>query len=221
MCNNSNYRVFIISTRNYPTDDNTYWEKLEQTVSIQEDYLDDQIEKIEDIVREDRVAIKKQSFSPKGEEGQPYVVFVVPCLAEEAKDVVKAAYLSQIVQIVLQDTGVDVRQVFLIAHDKDFLKKGKDNVLLSVSEMPFEDESGHLKTLANFLHIYLFQHEVGVGKAFNHISTITQTDEHRFNYDSCEGVFSIVNSCQKILRDKEMIDFFNRVNSDSDSIIKP
>ena len=210
MCNNSNYRVFIISTRNYPTDDNTYWEKLEQTVSIQEDYLDDQIEKIEDIVREDRVAIKKQSFSPKGEEGQPYVVFLVPCLAEEAKDVVKAAYLSQIVQIVLQDTGVDVRQVFLI-----------DNVLLSVSEMPFEDESGHLKTLANFLHIYLFQHEVGVGKAFNHISTITQTDEHRFNYDSCEGVFSIVNSCQKILRDKEMIDFFNRVNSDSDSIIKP
>lgn len=177
-------RVFVISTRNYPKNENEAWRYVfRQEIDIDNidgkfraDFCNNQ----EDYYQGTEVIIKKRSFDG-------YLVFVVPCLNGNSRKTVRYSFLNNLINTICETESVTSDSVFLIAHDKDL---GTNNSLNDVVATDVINKKYDvLRGLRNKKHIFLFQHEPG-GELFEIIEKIPLTDDS-FSVDSCKNLYGL------------------------------
>lgn len=181
-------RVFVISTRTYPKNDNEAWEfAFSQEIAIANldgKFRADFYQNQEDYYQGGEVIIKKRSFDG-------YLVFVVPCLNGNASKAVRYLFLNKLINTIYEKENVTGDSVFLIAHDKDF---GIDNSLNDVlCRDVIKGKYDVLRGLRNNNHIFLFKHELR-GEIFEIINKIPLTDGSFF-VDSCNTLYEL---CMRI-----------------------
>lgn len=200
-------KVLVISTRSYPPTSNN-WDDASFRIQIEGKDLDEHVNV--KLAQGEGIVAKRKEFLSQGDKSLKFVVYVAPCLRVGADDATKVNYIEQLVKEAKKDSNLDWEQVYLVAHDKDF-NGSEDHVLLE--KLPFSGSYPCLSNLVKQCHVYLFQHD-DKGMIYKHIKRIPRTKEPLFGYEDCVTILSI------ITKEKEMIDYFCKINEDSKSYLE-
>lgn len=139
-----------------------------------------------------------------------WVAYVVPCM--QNKDSVTKELKGQYLEYILElcSEGVDAQNVYLVAHEKDFVNfGGVTGELVKEKHIPTPN-CERLKELVKRGHAYMFQHDDGnpVGK-----DVIPKID-NGFDKEDFERLLGIIDA------EMEMNNFFTMVDKDTSNEYK-
>ena len=138
-------------------------------------------------------------------ENNAWVTCVVPCMKNN--DSLTAQLKGQYIEYILElcSEGTDAQNVYLVAHEKDFVNfAGVKGELVKERHIPTPN-CVRVKELVKMGHAYMFQHDEGndVGKY------VIPKLENNFDKEDFKRLLHIVDA------EWEMNDFFTMVNTDS------
>lgn len=132
-------------------------------------------------------------------------IHVVPCMGQN--DILKSEHKCQYIEYILElcSNGCDRQNVYLVAHDKDFVNfEGvKGGELLKEKHIPTQN-CVRLKELVGIGHAYMFQHDDG-----NNVGKVILKINNGFDENDFKVLLDIIDA------EWEMNDFFTMVNKDA------
>ena len=204
-------KVVIITTKKYPIAND--W-KLEKTMDVNklglftDKYGTKGLAALLDFddktVLQDAF-IKNPCVKTKRFNNGAWVIHVVPCMGQ--KERLKLEHKCQYIEYILElcSDGCDHQNVYLVAHDKDFVNfEGvKGGELLKEKHIPTQN-CVRLKELVGIGHAYMFQHDDG-----NDVGNVILKIDNGFEENDFKKLLDIIDA------EWEMNDFFTMVDKDT------
>lgn len=148
-----------------------------------------------------------------------WVTCVVPCMKNSDSDKIALERKCQYIEYILElcSNGIEANNVYLVAHDKDFVNFDgvKGGELLKEKHIPTHN-CVRLKKLVGIGHAYMFQHDINydVGKLISKIDKINISDNdngnEKFEENDFKKLLDIIDA------EWEMNDFFSSVNKNQE-----
>ena len=136
---------------------------------------------------------------------EPYRVFVVPCLQKCVTNDNRRKYLEYVINTICN--GIDLHDVYLVAHDKDFNRNEKGAIVTKKDVPEGNSPIPSLLKIIDNRHAFMFQHDD------SRVRKIITNIKDGFEKEDCRKlVYDVVEP------ERKMREFFQSVNDQNDFV---